>query len=77
MPKRGEGTRVLSGRVNFDAFKFADDYTGLTKSPEISKKIVTIIDEECERFGLYVSYKKPTTKSCQWEMRSQNTKTDK
>ena len=61
MPKRGEGTRVLNGRVNFTALKFADDYTGLSKGPEMSKRIIQIIDEECTRYGLYISYKKTHT----------------
>ena len=58
MPKRGQGTRKLSGTSNFSALLFADDYTGLNRSPEISGRIVQIMEEEFSRFGLYISYKK-------------------
>ena len=51
----------MSGSVTVPALLFADDDTELEEDPEKLKKVLQIMDEECSRFGLYVSFKKTFT----------------
>ena len=61
--KRGDDDRnsKMSGSVTVPALLFADDDTELEEDPEKLKKVLQIMDEECSRFGLYVSFKKTFT----------------
>ena len=58
--KRGSADRnsKMSGTETVPALLFADDETELEYDPEVLGKILIIMDDECSRFGLYVSFKK-------------------
>jgi len=59
-PKRGD--RLYKDKLNnqelITALLFADDLTELSYDFDTLQKILKIMDEECHRFGLYVSFKK-------------------
>ena len=61
--KRGSADRdsKMNGSVTVPALLFADDETELEYDVEVLEKILIIMDDECARFGLYVSFKKTFT----------------
>jgi len=61
-PKRGEpGRNKLHGQESFAALLFADDIQELGYDLDTLEEILTIMHEQCQRFGLYVSFKKTFT----------------
>ena len=69
VPKRGETckytglpkSRKMCGTETVSALLYADDLTALTDGPDQAKKILEILNDECRRWGLYVSFGKTYT----------------
>ena len=64
----------MSGSVTIPALLFADDETELEEDPVKLKRILEIMDEECSRFGLYVSFKKTFTQ--EWPVGTKKPETE-
>ena len=59
--QRTTKSRKLHGTETVTALLFADDLTALTSGPEEAEKTLDILNQECARWGLYVSFGKTYT----------------